>query len=596
MESPQTSFKQRFFTKLEHFLAKRDEETLEEAYELGRNAIEEGIGELEFLSLYHEAILNSDLLENRSEAKNHLRYALHFLSECLAPYELRQRGFIDLIEKLNEQNQQLQEEIENRKNTEEELRQSKEYFQHLIENALDTIAVINYDCSFRYASPSLERILGYKPAELIGKSFFASIHPEDEKRLKPKLDSILSKPNALITAEVKGRHKDGTWRHLECIAKNITSMRGGGGIIVNARDVTDRFKAHQKLKKSQNQLAAAQQIASLGSWEWSVGDNHLTWSDELCEIYGVKPGNHPEDYQKWLEFLPEEERIYVDNIIKKAFTNREKCEFEHTINRPDGTTRTLYCMAEVLTDDEGEQVKMFGTGQDITKMKEVERKLRANSERLRNLSAKQDKIREKERIRIAREIHDELGQMLTVLKMDISLAMKNFAGAPSGLKKQISTIIERIDTIIRSVQRITTDLRPEVLDDLGLQEAIEWQASEFEKRSGIKLFFENNVELIDELSSEQSTAIFRIFQETLTNILRHARATKVNVQINRENNFFILQVHDNGKGITSKEIEHKNSLGIIGMRERSQFLGGNVEFIRDNGTKVILKIPLKKNG
>jgi signal transduction histidine kinase len=221
-------------------------------------------------------------------------------------------------------------------------------------------------------------------------------------------------------------------------------------------------------------------------------------------------------------------------IIEGAYKKSTNFEFEHRIIRPDGTTRVLWCRGEMITNSQGEPVKMIGTGQDITEIKEVERKLKLYSDQLRRLSAHQEKVRENERIRIARELHDELGQMLSVLKMDVFLAVEKsreqFDGkAGNEFLKEFKTIIERIDTIIRSVQRITSELRPEVLDDLGLEEAIKWQVQEFEKRTKISTEFVNNGGKLDNVEDELSTAIFRILQETMTNVLRHSKASKVQV-------------------------------------------------------------------
>lgn len=601
MKNIRREIKKQFFEQLKSYISGRNERSLVEAYELSRSAIEEGMGGLDFMNLYHEALFELNLLEKNEENKEKLKLASDFLSECMAPLEMRQRGFKDLIEKLNEQNKQLQAEIERRTKTETELKKSKEYFQLLIENALDIITVLDYDGTIRYQSPSLERILGYRPKELMGEVLFDYVHDVDKKKVKKELAALakLKKRKNKNITEFRVKHKDGSWRYLESIAKKVTDIRDGPGVIVNSRDITERFEAHQQLKRSQNQLAAAQKIAFLGSWEWNINQNQLKWSDELCHIYGITQENTPQDYSEWMQYISADDSRRIERIIKKAYNNKEKFEFEHRINRPDGSERIVYCMGEVIEEGTNEEIKMFGTGQDITNIKKAESKLREYSEQLRNLSAKQDKIREDERIRIAREIHDELGQMLTVLKMDVSLLMKKTTSKPnedwiSKVKKETEVVIERIDTIIQSVQRITTELRPEVLDDLGLSEAIEWQASEFEKRTGIKLYISSRGNSINQLSDEQSTAIFRIFQETLTNILRHAEATKVKVQMNQDSEFFILTVHDNGKGISRKEIEHINSLGIISMRERCQFLGGNISFDGTAGTKITLKIPLIK--
>jgi signal transduction histidine kinase len=228
---------------------------------------------------------------------------------------------------------------------------------------------------------------------------------------------------------------------------------------------------------------------------------------------------------------------------------------------------------------------------DITERKLAEEQMRTSREQLRNLSAYLQSMREEERTNIAREIHDELGQALTALKMDVSWLGSKYKDFEPVVAKT-KTMAELIDSTIRRVKRICTDLRPGVLDDLGLIAAIEWQAEEFQKRTGIRC--EVNFHPDDlVLDRELSTTIFRILQEALTNIMRHAEATKVEIRLERKDGKVLLRVEDNGKGITQDRISDPRSYGLIGIRERANFLGGEVriEGSADKGTAVTVNLP-----
>jgi PAS domain S-box-containing protein len=168
-----------------------------------------------------------------------LSQAMVILTESLAPYEMRQRGFKDLIGNLNIQNQKLQSEVEQREKYEEELKQSKEHFQNLIENALDIVTVLDHNGTILYESPSLNRILGFEPDELIGKNVFSLIHEEDIDLIKQAFTSLIKAPDSTDHAEFRFRHKNGSWRYLESIAKNVMDSSEGECVIVNSRDVTD---------------------------------------------------------------------------------------------------------------------------------------------------------------------------------------------------------------------------------------------------------------------------------------------------------------------------------------------------------------------
>lgn len=229
--------------------------------------------------------------------------------------------------------------------------------------------------------------------------------------------------------------------------------------------------------------------------------------------------------------------------------------------------------------------------EEIWERKEAEEKLIETNDRLRRLSAHLHSIREEERKRIAREIHDELGQQLTVLKMDLSRVNKS---SPQ-LSEKIQPMLTGIDETIKTVKRISSELRPGVLDDLGLVAALEWHCTEFEKRTGIQCNF-HSTQTDFVLSNDASTAVFRILQETLTNVLRHSAATEVNILLRSTEEHLILDINDNGKGIPEKELKNQKSLGLLGMQERAAAFGGSLEITgeKEKGTEVKLTMPYSK--
>src|SRR2546428_6562868 len=236
----------------------------------------------------------------------------------------------------------------------------------------------------------------------------------------------------------------------------------------------------------------------------------------------------------------------------------------------------------------------------IASRKQIGDQDRKSREELRALSAHLQSMIERERGRIAREIHDELGQELTGLKFDISW-LRDLAGETTGSQRQqlldrLNSTLKSIDGAISSVRRIATELRPPVLDTLGLAAAIEWQATDFQNRTGIKC----RLRQIDEdmpVSHEGATAVFRIFQEALTNVARHSAATEVEVNLERVNGRLTLKIGDNGKGISATRLSGSHSLGILGMQERVRLLRGEITISEKDGhgTVVDVHIPIEKN-
>jgi len=222
-------------------------------------------------------------------------------------------------------------------------------------------------------------------------------------------------------------------------------------------------------------------------------------------------------------------------------------------------------------------------------------------EQLSALPDRVERVREEERSGIAREIHDELGQALTGLKMDVACVGRRLA-RPEGisseeLRDRLAAMSDLIDETINQVRRISSALRPGVLDHLGLLAACEWQAQDFQKRTGTRCVLASNL-AETALERDLSTAVLRIFQEALTNVARHANATRVDVKLEKAGDRLLLDVSDDGKGISVEAAKSPSSLGLLGLRERAKRLGGDVAITASlpRGTRISLRVPIAKSG
>jgi signal transduction histidine kinase len=232
---------------------------------------------------------------------------------------------------------------------------------------------------------------------------------------------------------------------------------------------------------------------------------------------------------------------------------------------------------------------------DRRERQRAEDKLRRSLDQLRALTSYLQYVREEERTRIAREVHDELGQALTGLKLDMSWLAARLARNARPVQDKVKTMVDHIDETIQTVRRIATELRPGILDSLGLVAALEWQANEFQSRTGIPCHVVASVD-DSQLQQQFATVFFRIYQETLTNIIRHAKATRVDVRLAEEAGALILMVQDNGRGISEEEIANTRSIGLVGMRERAMLIGGEITLqgAPGKGTRMTLRVPLNR--
>jgi two-component system, NarL family, sensor histidine kinase UhpB len=226
--------------------------------------------------------------------------------------------------------------------------------------------------------------------------------------------------------------------------------------------------------------------------------------------------------------------------------------------------------------------------------KSAENEMQELNEQLRNLAAHLQNVREEEQTRISREIHDELGQMLTAIKMDITSADKKIRNhSLDEASAALARVLTMVDNTVKTIRRIASELRPSILDDLGLIEALEWQSMEFERRNAIKCSFTSNVTEIS-IDRDNAIGLYRIFQEALTNIMRHSGASEVNASLQVHDNVLELSIRDNGKGFDPEKAKAKKSLGLVGMKERAIMMKGELttETKEMHGTTVRVRVPL----
>jgi signal transduction histidine kinase len=265
---------------------------------------------------------------------------------------------------------------------------------------------------------------------------------------------------------------------------------------------------------------------------------------------------------------------------------------------PGGAVVPIECQSAPIRNDAGVIVGRVLVFRDISERRRAENELRRSREELRLLAAHVERVREAERKHIAREVHDELGQKITGLRMDLSWMEKRLPAIPDAASREplaakARSMFELLDQMVKTVRKISAELRPGVLDDLGLVAALEWQARDWQARTGIECHVAASLGEVP-ACPERDTALFRIFQEALTNVARHARATQVTAHLGAEQGWLALEIRDNGRGITLEERQRAKSFGLLGMNERAMLLGGRFEIRGEpgQGTTVRVQLPL----
>ncbi|MBI3941803.1 MAG: PAS domain S-box protein, partial [Chloroflexi bacterium] len=485
--------------------------------------------------------------------------------------------------------------------------------------------------------------------------------------------------------------------------------------------VAERQRTEAQIREREAELAEAQHIAHLGSWQWYIPSDTVTWSDELYHIYGLEPRSVEITYGTFLERVHPEDREFVNTVVNRAYRDHQPFSFEHRILRPDGSVRYLHAQGQVIVGEDGQPVRMTGTGQDITERKmteealhesrrmfeglfesapdaivgtnregrillynrqaealfdyqrgevlgqsvellipeafrhrhrehragyvaeprvrpmgaglelyarrkdgtvfpvdimlgpvstgkdtivltlirditarqQAEKALQAYSEQLKTLNRQLVAVQETERRNIARELHDEAGQLLTSLAISLRLLEKELDN-PQARSARLGELRQLTDTISAHLHRLATDLRPPLLERLGLVAALRQHLATYANQHGIEAQFETVGWEDVRLPPEIGITIYRIVQEALTNAARHAHASRVGVLLERRQDQLMVLVEDNGVGFDPDAAWQKGRLGLLGIRERTEMLGGNltVESEAGKGTTLFVEIPV----
>jgi PAS domain S-box-containing protein len=472
--------------------------------------------------------------------------------------------------------------ITERKKAEKALKESEVKYRTLVEQAADAIALFNDSGKILDVNTGSVNLLGYSREELI-KMNLTDVLTAEEIKTKPIQYEVLQKGESTIKQRMM-RRKDGS-----VVQTEVRSQRLPDGRFLSViRDLTERIKAQEQIEKEKELSDSIINNLPGIFYLYDSNGKFLRWNKNLEKISGYNAKEIKKMYP--LDFYDEDEKERMKERIKSVF-NRKIPGAEVVLFTKKRKKIPLY-ISSIAIIYEGRKCLM-GMGIDISDRKKAEQELDESYKAIRRLMGHLQTIREEERAHMAREIHDELGQQLTVLKMDVSWLNKKIGiTADDKVKKKMKDLLELLNGTVKTVRRISSELRPSLLDDLGLVAAIEWQLTEFEKHSGIKTSFsEPGVDV--KLSNDKKINLFRILQESLTNVARHAEATLIKVSLMNNINSFVLQISDNGKGFDKLRIAGKRTLGILGMKERTAMIGGTYEItgMPGKGTTVLVTVP-----
>jgi PAS domain S-box-containing protein len=448
----------------------------------------------------------------------------------------------------------------------------------LLESITDSFISVDREWRITEANPRAAANVGGTQDEMVGAAFW-DLWPQARF---PELAEQCRKAMAervAVHVEARSSFAPGEWFETHIYPTD-------DGLAVYFRDVTERKRAEDELRRSESCLAEGQRLSHTGSWAWNVSTGELFWTLEHFRICGVDPETFTLTIESARQLIHPEDRASANQAFDNAIEQQGNFDHEWRIVRPDGTIRHVHGLGHPLLNETGEVTDYVGTIIDITERREAEK------ERIR-LLRQVVQAQEDERRRIAVEMHDQFGQQLSALVLTLS-TLKRGLGERTSLGEQLASLEAITRQLDADLELIVSRLRPPALDDLGLIAALEHYVKHWSEHFDIRAEFDASGVEPGRLTGEIDTALYRITQEALNNVAKHARARHVAILLDGRSDRVSLIVEDDGVGFDGEAAGAHERFGVVGMRERAKLLGGSVDIESHSpkGTTVVARIPL----
>jgi len=478
-----------------------------------------------------------------------------------------------------------------RRAAEEELREREARLHAFTAHSPSVMFLKGVDGRYRFVNQRFLERHGLQRDNVLGRS--------DAELFAPQQARALSRDDAEVIArreptqyEETTRHSDGERIGLVIKFPVLNAAGGLSGVGGIATDITDLKLAERAALESRALLAEAQKIAGLGSWEWDPRSARVTWSDELYRIYGLERETFTPSFEAYLERVHPEDRQHSGAMVARALMDGHPFTLQERIVRPGGEVRYVRSHGEVLRNERGKPVKVLGACMDVTDQRHSESALRQAALDLHGLTRRLVQAEEVERRRIARELHDRVGQSLSALNINLDIVLGKLE-APAELRSRLLDSVALVERTLESIEDVMAELRPPLLDEYGLAAALGWYAEDFARRTGIGVAVSDAAgEAGAKAPHEVAVPLFRIAQEALNNVLKHAHARSVQIEISATPEHLALAVRDDGAGF-DQAAAPRGRWGMTTMRERAEAAGGSLEVqsAPGAGTTVRARVP-----
>ena len=465
-----------------------------------------------------------------------------------------------------------------------------------VEHAPVALAMFDDQMRYLYASRRWMADFGLGDCDLRGRSHY-DVFPEIPERWKDAHRRGLQ--GDVLSAEAdRFERADGSVYWLKWELRPWFDTGGKvGGLLITAEDITERKRTEEAIQKSAERFRIAATAAHAMVFDVDLRTMRIDSLHGVDAVLGYDPMEGNVALEWWERQIHPEDRDRYRDAAARLISTGSAETLQYRMLHRDGRTLTVEVNSTLVRDSAGAVVRIVGAVIDITERVRAEDELRRSQDRLRALTERQETVAERERLRIARELHDQLGPVLTGMKMDLAWIVKQYGTSGMEWVPHVQNSMKTIDSTIAMVRRLATELRPQMLDAIGLVAAIKWHAAQFQRRTGIACAVRAADVPLD-ISNDHRIAVFRIFQEAMTNIARHSGATRVLVTLKRTRTHATLTIVDDGIGFDPDVLDRTECLGVLGMRERALLVGAEFSLLSQPaaGATMALKIQLRRSG
>jgi len=483
--------------------------------------------------------------------------------------------------------------ISERRAMEARLRESEERLRAFTSHSPALMCMKDRDGRYRFVNDRFLERYSLRLDQVLGRTD-AELFPRRQALAAAAHDAAVLARGEPLQYEERAAASEG--QRVSLVSKFPVFDAAGAVVAVGvvANDITDRRLTEQALREQRTLLAEAQKVAGLGSWEWDPDTGRVSWSSELYRILGVLPQDLAPSFENYLERVHPEDRQQSGAMVARALMDSRGFSMLERIVRPGGEVRYLRSQGEVVRNERGKPIKILVACVDITEQRHSEAALRQAAQDLHGLTRRLVQAEEAERRRLARELHDRVGQSLSALNINLDIVSRESHALTPALRQRLDDSLGLVDSTLQSIENVMAELRPPLLDEYGLGAALGWHAEEFARRTGVRVAVaDRNPAESKNARPEAAVALFRIAQEALNNVLKHAKATNVRLEVSATDEELILHVEDDGQGFELASAR-RGRWGMTTMRERAEAAGGQLHIASSpgEGTRIHARVPL----